>query len=450
MKKVKKDLFKKWQKGIPLQIRPGHTVRLGVTKEPLIVQTGLTLFYAMASALNIPKALDDQIQVKVREAGYPESEHILALSANAFCGGDYLEDLESLREDGALKAAIGRSRIPDPTTAADFCRRFYMGNLYQFDRALGNIFQEVYRHRLSVKTWTIDVDAKVHEVFGEKKQGAAVSYNGTYSLQPFYAFVHETDELLHTQLRSGNTHPGAKAVSFLRRMKSKIPAQIESVYLRSDSALYNKKVMAYCEQEKWVFTITADQTAPLVQKINALPESAWKPNPKYPEIQYAEVEYQPVNWDKAYRFLVRRELKKQKNGQTAFFDRYSYYVVVTNKSGEVQPVMEGHDRRGTSERRIGEFTREFLPHLPMGNFMANWIYLLCAQLGYNMAMWIRDLTLPPDYRRAYMKKLRRRIGFVAAKVLSGGRQIHLRLSQAHKWIQDFFHAWQKIQAFQTG
>ena len=58
--------------------------------------------------------------MKERERGYPESEHILALAANAFIGGDYLEDLEALREDIAIQKAIGRKEIPDPTTPGIF------------------------------------------------------------------------------------------------------------------------------------------------------------------------------------------------------------------------------------------------------------------------------------------------------------------------------------------
>ena len=42
MKPVKKGSPKNLQKGIPLKVRPGHTVRLEVTDEPLIavVTTG--------------------------------------------------------------------------------------------------------------------------------------------------------------------------------------------------------------------------------------------------------------------------------------------------------------------------------------------------------------------------------------------------------------------------
>lgn len=74
---------------------------------------------------------------------------------------------------------------------------------------------------------------------------------------------------------------------------------------------------------------------------------------------------------------------------------YSYYAVVTNRKGNVQELMKAHAKRGTSERRICLFTNEFqaLSHLPMGEFFANWVYLLCAQLAYNLSLWIRDLGI---------------------------------------------------------
>jgi hypothetical protein len=444
MKQVRTKIPSRLKRGVPLTVRPGHTVRLEVTNEPLTVHTGLSLFYAMAESLDIPASLDRHVHVKVREVGYPESEHILALAANAFVGGDFLDDLEALREDVAIKKVIGRKDIPDPTTAGDFCRRFTLGHILQIERAFCEIQQAVYTRRPEITKWTIDVDAKVHEVYGKQKQGAARSYSGVYSLQPLYAFVHETDELLHLQLRSGNTHPGDKAVRFLHRMKRKIPTGIKSVTLRSDSAFYNKEVVVLCEKEGWEFTITADQTGPLRRAIGALSEESWTQDPKYPAISYAEVAYQPVGWPKEYRFLVRREREQEKKGQTTLFEPFSHYVVVTNRRGDVRALMESHDKRGSAEKRIGQFTNEFLSHLPMGEFLANWVYLLCAQLAYNLSLWLRDLVLPESYRKKHIKRIRRSIGMVAAKITSGGRQLRLKISVFHRWWRDFVHAWEGI------
>lgn len=446
MEKVKARIPKKLQKGIPLEVRPGHTVRLEVTREPLTTHTGLSLFYATAELLEIPMILDECVHVKQQERGYPESEHILALSANAFMGGDYLEDLEALREDVAIRKAIGRSDIPDPTTAGDFCRRFTLGHILQMNRAYAKILGNVYTRRPPLTSWTVDVDAKVHEVYGEKKQGAAKSFNGVYSLQPLYAFVHETDELIHTELRSGNTHPGDKGASFLRRLKRKIPQSVTSIHLRSDSALYNKKVVQFCEGEEWTFAITADQTGPLMSLVYELPEASWQQDPDDPTLSYGEMRYQPAGWHQAYRYLVRREQRKNKTGQAALFESqvYTYYVVVTNRAGDVRELMERHDKHGSSEKRIGQFSHEFLFHLPMGAFMANWVYLLCAQLACNISLWLRDLVLPPSYRKRHIQRIRRCIGLVSAKVTPGGHQFRLKISVLHRWWRDFVHAWETI------
>jgi len=446
MGKVKGKIPEELRKGIPLKTGPSHTVRLEVTDEALTVHTGLSLFYAMAEALEIPRTLDECVKVKQRESGYPESEHILALAANAFVGNDYLEDLEALREDVAIQRAIGRKDLPDPTTAGDFCRRFTLGHLLQVNRAFGEIEKRVYEQRREVTHWTVDVDAKVHEVYGEKKEGAAKSYNGIYSLQPMYGFVHETDEMIHCELRSGNTHPGAGGTGFLRRMKRKLPSTVKTMHLRSDSALYTKNVVEFCEEEKWTFTITADQTGPLMKRIEALPESAWKKDPKETSLSYGEVQYQPVKWAHPYRYLVRREKKVAKSGQSALFEvmRFSYYVIVTNREEEIQEVLKLHDKRGMSERRIAQFTNEFLFHLPMEGFMSNWVYLLCAQLAYNVSLWIRDLVLPPFYRKKHIKRIRRTIGLIASKVTHGGHQVRLKISVLHRWWRDFVDGWQRI------
>ena len=454
MQKVKTKIPEKLKKGIPLTIRPGHTIRLKATTEPLTVHTGLSLFYAMTQTLNIPGNLDKHVKVKQRDSGYPESEHILALAANAFVGGDFLDDLEALREDAAIKLAIGRKDIPDPTTAGDFCRRFKLGHILQINKALVETYKEVYQLRLRQKKdvveLTIDVDAKVHEVYGQNKQGAAKAYNGVFSLQPLYAFADETDELLQVELRSGNRHPGGKAVNYLKRLKKKIPASVKKVYLRSDSALYQRKVVEFCEEEGWEFTITADQTTGLLKEINALGACAWNNDPEDAGIEYAEIIYQPVTWKKGYRYLIKREKVKDKHGQKALFEKFSYYVVVTDKEGEVKPLMKAHAGRGRCEKRIAQFTNEFLTHLPLGEFMANWVYLLCAQLAYNLSLWIRDLVLPKSYRKKHIKRIRRTIGLIASKVISGGRQISLRISLLHHWWRDFVHAWEKIPMLHPG
>jgi len=67
-----------------------------------------------------------------------------------------------------------------------------------------------------------------------------------------------------------------------------------------------------------------------------LPESAWQRDSEDESLSYGELWYRPVEWPRAYRYLLRREKKEVKGGQEALFEilSYSYYVVVTNRSEE--------------------------------------------------------------------------------------------------------------------
>src|SRR5881392_4137458 len=55
---------------------------------------------------------------------YHESDHVLNLAYNALCDGTCLQDIELRRNDEVFLDALGARRLPDPTTAGDFCRRF--------------------------------------------------------------------------------------------------------------------------------------------------------------------------------------------------------------------------------------------------------------------------------------------------------------------------------------
>ena len=55
---------------------------------------------------------------------YTEADHVLNIAFNIFAGGTCLEHLELRRNDEAYLNLLGAQRIPDPTTAGDFCRRF--------------------------------------------------------------------------------------------------------------------------------------------------------------------------------------------------------------------------------------------------------------------------------------------------------------------------------------
>ena len=85
---------------------------------------GIGAMHALAHQVGLVAQIDRRVQVLRVHLPYHESDHVLNLAYNLLAGGQVLEDLEHLRNDEVYLDALGTARIPDPTTAGDFCRRF--------------------------------------------------------------------------------------------------------------------------------------------------------------------------------------------------------------------------------------------------------------------------------------------------------------------------------------
>ena len=85
---------------------------------------GIGVFHMLARKLGLIDAIDDRLHLLKIHMPYHESDHVLNITYNALCGGTCLQDLELLRNDENYLNALDATRIPDPTTAGDFCRRF--------------------------------------------------------------------------------------------------------------------------------------------------------------------------------------------------------------------------------------------------------------------------------------------------------------------------------------
>src|SRR5439155_14893508 len=85
---------------------------------------GLGAFQLLVQRLELADAIDSKLHLLKRHLPYFESDHVLNLAYNVLAGGQVLQDLELLRNDENYLDALGAQRIPDPTTAGDFLRRF--------------------------------------------------------------------------------------------------------------------------------------------------------------------------------------------------------------------------------------------------------------------------------------------------------------------------------------
>ena len=90
---------------------------------------GIGLMYQLARESGLIDAINSHLELFRVHLPYHESDHVLNIAFNAFCDGTCLEDIEHRRQDEAYLNALGTERIPDPTTAGDFCRRFDLSHI---------------------------------------------------------------------------------------------------------------------------------------------------------------------------------------------------------------------------------------------------------------------------------------------------------------------------------
>ena len=121
--------------------------------------------------------------------------------------------------------------------------------------------------------------------------------------------------------------------------------------LRADSGFYSKTVVEWSEAEGCTFTITADQTAPLLAAIVAVPAGRWRNLPEYELAEVTELRYQPSGWSRPYRYVVKREVAETKAGDLY----WRYHATVTNEEAwSAREVVVWHLQHAAMENAIRE------------------------------------------------------------------------------------------------
>jgi len=398
-------------------------------QEQLTSHAGTVLLHDFAQRLGVAGVLDDELQVKVRERGYGEGQAIGGLIYNLVLGGEHLSDLDVLRGDRGTQELVEAEAILAPTTAGEFLRKFDIGDVQDLQRVHLRLQQRVRPHQRAT-TCTIDLDSSIYEQTSTRKEGSTKAYNGEVGYHPLFAFWAEEGELLFSHLRRGSAHTARNIKWFLREMLKRVP-ETAVKKLRADSGFYSKTVVEWGEAEGCTFTITADQTAPLLDAIVAVPDGRWQNLPEYELAEVTELRYQPTGWSRPYRYVVKREVAETKAGDLY----WRYHATVTNEEAwSAREVVVWHLQHAAMENAIKEHKSGFgLEKLPTQKFHANWAYLLIGQLAFNLVAWFKRLVLPPSYHRATLKTIRHHLLNLAGKIVHTARRFFLMLSDRYRF-----------------
>ncbi len=241
---------------------------------------GLSLAAALIRNLGVPDALDEALSLLQSHRPFTESDHVLTHVYNLFLGGTCIEDIGYLQGSEPVRRMLGAVRIPDPTTAGDFLRRFDAGSLSALDGAIDIGQETVWRRRYGrrkVDRAVVDLDSHVHPVYGDQKEGADFSYKGSLAYHPLVISLAETQECLRLINRPGNTPSAEGAESQLAELFPMLLRRFRQVVVRGDSAFCNQKVFDACERYGQSFAIVSPTQHNFEALADELPESAWKP-----------------------------------------------------------------------------------------------------------------------------------------------------------------------------
>jgi Transposase DDE domain group 1 len=398
-------------------------------QEQLTSHAGTVLLHDFAQRLGVAGMLDEELQVKVRERGYGEGQAIGGLIYNLVLGGEHLSDLNVLRGDRGTQELVEAEASLAPTTAGEFLRKFDMGDVQDLQRVHLRL-QQRGRPQQRAPTCTIDLDSSLYEQTSTRKEGSTKAYNGEVGYHPLFAVWAEEGELLFSHLRRGSAHTARNIKWFLREMLKRVPA-IAVKKLRADSGFYTKTVVEWSEAEGGPFTITAEQTAPLLAALVAVPDGRWRNLPEYELAEVTELRYQPTGWSRPYRYVVKREVAETKAGDLY----WRYHATVTNEEAwSAREVVVWHLHHAAMENAIKEHKSGFgLEKLPTQKFHANWAYLLIGQLAFNLVAWFKRLVLPPSYHRATIKTIRHHLLNLAGKIVHTARRCFLMISDQYRY-----------------
>ncbi len=442
-----------------------------------IASGGIGLIHALARRLGLIDALDRRLDLLNIHLPYHESDHVLALAYLPLCGGTCLQDLELLRRDEVLLDALGARRIPDPTTAGDFCRRFSPDSIQTLLDVINDTRLKVWANQPPAffEQAVLDMDGFLVETTGRCKRGMDIAYDGTWGYHALVLTLANTREVLSIVNRPGNrpSHEGA-ATLVDQATAVCFRGGFRRVLLRGDSKFSQSEHLDRWDDDARVrFIFGFEAFANLKARAQDLPARAWRPlrrparyevktaprrrpdkvkeavvvarefeNKRLRSEEVAEFNYRPTACRKTYRMVVVRKNISVEKGERRLFDQVVYFFYITNDwVSEADEIVFCANDRCDQENvlaQLGGGVRAL--RAPVDNLESNWAYMVMTALAWNLKAWWA-LTLPerPGRRQEKHRAEKRwvlRLEFktfvnafvrLPCQIVRGGRRLIYRL-----------------------
>ena len=240
---------------------------------------GIGAMHLLARQTGLVEAIDRRLHLLKVHFPYHESDHVLNIAYNILAGGTCLEDIERWRNDEVYLDALGAQRIPDPTTAGDFCRRFEKRDIEILMNTINDVRVKVWGQQPSefLEEAIIEGDGLMAETTGQCKEGMDINDKGQWGYHPLLVSLANTGEPLYLVNRRGSrpSHEGA-AVRFDQAIALCRRAGFRKILLRGDTDFTQTKELDRWDEDGVRFVFGIDAMANLVKKAETLGPKAWK------------------------------------------------------------------------------------------------------------------------------------------------------------------------------
>jgi Transposase DDE domain group 1 len=390
---------------------------------------GIGALHALACQLGLPEAINEHLHLLQIHLPYHESDHVLNIAYNPLCEGTHLDDIERRRNDEVFLDALGARRIPDPTTAGDFCRRFTAADVDTLQDVFNQVRQRVWKQQPDsfFDLATIDMDGSLVGTTGQCKQGMDIAYDGTWGYHPLILSLANTGEVLWLVNRSGNrpSHEGA-ATAVDRVVAVCRQAGFRQVLLRGDTDFSQTAHLDRWNDAGLYFVFGLDAMPNLKALAEDLPADAWQPLPRLPAYtvqtqsrqrpdnvkeaivierefenqrlaseDVAEFYYQPTACRQPYRLIVVRKNLTVAKGERLLFDEVRYFFYLTNIALlQREQIVYVANQRCHQENLLAQLHGSVASlRAPLNTLESNWAYMVMTALAWNLKAWWA-LSLP--------------------------------------------------------
>jgi hypothetical protein len=393
-------------------------------KDRGIAHGGIGALHTLARQLGLIDAIDRRLQLLKLHLPYHESDHVLNLAYNSLCGGTCKEDIELRRNDEAFLDALGARRIPDPTTAGDFCRRFQAEDIRCLQEAFHDTRLNVWAEQPAAffDQAILDVDGTLVGTTGSCKRGMDIAYDGTWGYHPLIVSLANTGEVLSLVNRPGNrpSHEGA-AAEIDRALAVCFRGGFRRVLLRGDTDFSQTEHLDRWNADPRVtFIFGYDACRNLVDIAEQLAPCAWtklerparndvatNPRPRPDDVkaaivkrrqfetlhlqseEIAEFNYRPTACQVTYRMVVVRKNISKEKGELRLEDEIRYFFFITNEWVPESPaiVWSSNDRCNQENLLAQLHSGCRALTAPLNTLESNWASMVMTALAWDLKAW---------------------------------------------------------------